>query len=203
MLNKTYKILGIFVKEPWKKFTFKEIKAFAKSKSESYVYGSLNDFVKDDILKKENIGDAVVYSLRDNHTAILNISVAAEFMANDAKQVPKAGLYSLMSLMPTKFFTSIITGSYARNKQTKDSDLDVVIISGIDSKKIYAELKHPAEMSIPPIHLYVFTEQEFLQMLSDRNPNYGKEISKNNLIIAGAESYYKLIMEAMKNGFNG
>ena len=72
-----------------------------------------------------------------------------------------------------------------------------------EPKKIYSELRHDCELSIPKIHLYVFKEKEFLQMLLDKKENYGKEIVRNNLIFFGGEQYYKIISEAIKNGFNG
>ncbi len=56
-------------------------------------------------------------------------------------------------------------------------------------------------MNIPPIHLYTFTEKEFLLMLLDKKPNYGKEIVRNNIIISGGRAYYKLVSKAIKNGF--
>jgi len=95
----------------------------------------------------------------------------------------------------------VITGSYVKGKQTAKSDLDLVLIVPNDVKKVTARLKQFCELSIPEIHLYVFTDDEFKQMLLDEKHNYGKEIVKNNLIFYGAEAYYKIMFEAMKNGF--
>ena len=58
-------------------------------------------------------------------------------------------------------------------------------------------------MNIPPIHLYVFRNREYIEMLSNKEANYGKEIARNNLILAGGQIHLKLISEAMQNGFNG
>ena len=58
-------------------------------------------------------------------------------------------------------------------------------------------------LNIPPIHLYTFKKSEFLNMLLDTKANYGKEIAKNNLILSGGKEYYKIVSEAIKNGFNG
>ena len=55
MLNKEHQIFKEFVKNPWKKFTFKEIKKLSGKKSESYVYNSLKKFVKSSILKEERV----------------------------------------------------------------------------------------------------------------------------------------------------
>ena len=40
-------------------------------------------------------------------------------------------------------------------------------------------------------------------MLLEKQANYGKEIVRNNLIFTGAEGYFRIVQEAMKNGFDG
>jgi len=89
--------------------------------------------------------------------------------------------------------------------QRKYSDIDVVILieNSIEPKKVYAELSYYCDMSIPKIHLYVFRKSEFLEMLLSKEANYGKEIVKNNILLFGAEHYYKIFGEAVENGFNG
>lgn len=201
MLKKTYKILNIFAKEPWKKFTFRDIKKISKNKSESYIYNTLKDFVKNSILKQEHIGNVITYSINSNIKAITSLAAASEY--GGKKQIPYKDMEELMSKIPTNFFTFIITGSYANNKQTEKSDIDVVILCKDNPKNIYSELKHLCDSNIPQIHLYVFKESEFMSMLLDKNQNYGREIAKNSIILYGAESYFRIMFEAIKNGFTG
>lgn len=202
MLKKTYKILNIFAREPWKEFTFKDIKKLSKSKSESYVYNTLKQLVKEQILMQVNAGNVLLYKINHNSKAITYLALASEHEAWSKKNIPYIDLEIIKSKIPTNFFTFIITGSYAKGKQTKRSDLDAVIISDLEPKKIYSELKHACEINIPLIHLYVFTGHEFLSMLLDKKANYGKEVAKNNLILFGGESYYRILLEAVNNGFN-
>ena len=98
----------------------------------------------------------------------------------------------------------LIAGSYANNTQKQNSDVDVVIIvdNSIETKKVYSVLRQFCELNIPKIHLYVFTANEFLQMLLSREANYGKEIVKNSMLLYGAENYYSIIDKAIENGFN-
>lgn len=206
MLNKEHQILEEFVKKPWKKFTFKEIKKLSGKKSESYVYTSLKKFVKSNILKEERVGNVVLYSLNlSSHKTLTYVGFVLEYLSWNKKQIPYKDLEKIASKIPTKFFIFIITGSYVTNTQKKTSDIDVVIIcdDAFDSKKIYAELKQDSELNIPPIHLYVFKNSEFLEMLLNKEANYGKEIANKNLILFGGEGYYKIISEAVKNGFTG
>jgi predicted nucleotidyltransferase len=109
-----------------------------------------------------------------------------------------------MFKIPTEYFTFIIAGSYASNKQTEHSDLDIVIICDDtqDTKHILAQIRQTCELSIPHGHPYIFTKSEFLGMLLNVEANYGKEIVKNNLIIYGAQQYLSIINEAMQHGFN-
>jgi len=206
MLNKEHQILEEFAKKPWKKFTFKEVKKLSGKKSEGYVYTSLKKFVKSTILKEERAGNVVLYSLNFSlHKTMAYTSFVLEYLSWNKKKIPYKDLEKIASKIPTKFFTFIITGSYANNTQKKTSDIDVVVICDdtFDPKKIYAELKLDCELNIPPIHLYVFKSSEFLEMLLNKEANYGKEIANKNLILFGGESYYKIISKAVKNGFAG
>ena len=206
MLKKEHQILNAFVEKPWKKFTFKEIKLYSKKKSESYVYNSLKKFVKENILLEEKVGNSVIYFL--NFSLLKTLIYAgfiAEYIAWHRKNIPYGDLNGIILKIPTDFFIFIITGSYANNTQKKSSDIDVAIVcdDSFEPKKIYAELRHECMLNIPPIHLYTFKKSEFLNMLLDVKANYGKEIAKNNLILSGGKEYYKIVSEAIKNGFNG
>jgi len=202
MLKKSYNILRIFAKEPWKSFTFKDIKRLSGSRSESYVYNILKQFVKENVLIQAEAGNVLLYKPNSSSKAIIYLALASEHESWNKKNIPYADLEVLMSKLHTRSFTFLITGSYASGKQRKDSDIDIIIICN-DTKKAYAELRHISEMNIPKIHLYVFTEDEFMQMLLDKKPNFGKEAVKNNIILSGGEAYYRIVMEAVAHGFNG
>ena len=206
MLKKEYEIIRPFAEKPWKKFTFKEIKLYSRKKSESYVFSILKKFAKLKVLNEQKAGNVVLYSLNiDSEKALSYAGMAAEYLAWGKKHIPYAEIGQLMQKIPTDFFVLLITGSYASGKQTKNSDLDAVVIcdDSFEPKRIYSELSHQADISIPKIHLYVFRRNEFARMLADREANYGKETAGNNLIISGGRTYYKIVGEAIKNGFNG
>lgn len=202
MLKNTHKILALFAHQPWKRFTFKEVKRLSGSTSESYVYSTLKGFVKESILRQEHAGNVLLYSPDNSRKAIAYLAAAEHHEAWNTKRIPHKDMERLMSHVPTASYTFIITGSYASNTQKKGSDIDVVIIAH-EPKRIHAELDHLCELAIPPVHLHAFTETEFTQMLLDNKENYGKEIAKNNLILTGAETYFELLLEAIQHGFNG
>lgn len=205
MLTKEHEIIVPFVKEPWKKFTFKQIKKLSKKTSESYVYNGLQHFVKQDILKTEYAGNVILYSL---NLQKLKTKVFAGFITEyvtwNKKHLPLKDLQNIATKIPTAFYTLLITGSYARNQQTEKSDVDIVILvdDSVETNKIYAALRLACELNIPPIHSYVFKKSEFKEMLINNEANYGKEIAKNNLILSGGKEYFDIMNEAIENGFN-
>jgi len=206
MLKKEYEILYEFIKTPWKKFTFKDIKNLSGKTSESYVHRCLKKYVEQGVLSQEKAGNVLLYSL--NLRSIKTQCYAgfiSEYVAWKKKYIPHDIIESIASKIPTSFYSLIITGSYANNQQKKNSDIDMVIICDgcFDPKQIYAELSHDCELSIPQIHLYVFKKLDFLLMLTNKKANYGKEIANNCLIFAGGKEYYSIIQEAKQNGFNG
>lgn len=206
MLTKEYEILKPFVEKPWAKLTFNDVKKSSKKKSASYVYDSLKNFVKADVLKEERAGNVILYSLLlTNLKSQIYVGITAEHIGLNSKQLPYDDLNKLAAKIPTDFYILLITGSYAQNKQKNNSDIDVVIICEdcFEPKKIYASLRHDCEMNIPAIHLYVFRKTEFMEMLLNDKANYGKEIAKNSLIIVGGREYFKIMGDAIKNGFNG
>ncbi|MEK6887669.1 MAG: nucleotidyltransferase domain-containing protein [Candidatus Aenigmatarchaeota archaeon] len=206
MLKKEYEIMAVFAKTPWKKFTFREIKKLTGKKSESYIFGSLKKFVKAGLLKDEKAGNVVLYALNlASLKARAYAGFVSEHVAWGQRHIPYRDIEKISKGIPTEFYILIITGSYARKQQTSKSDLDMVIVcdDSLDPKRIYAEISHYCELNIPPIHLYVFRKKEFLEMLTNKEPNYGKEIAGNNLIFSGGKEYYGIMNEAMQNGFNG
>lgn len=206
MLTKESEILFLFAKEPWKKYNFTNLRKISGKKSRSYLASVLGKLVKDKILKKESFAHLPVYSLNIGSTkARLFAGFVLEYYGWNKKHIPYDDLQRMMDKIPNNDYVFIIAGSYAKEKQTEESDIDVVILIDdyADPKRVYAELSYYCEMNIPPIHLYVFRHKEFMEMLLNKQANYGKEIAKNNLILAGGQVYVKLIKEAMRNGYSG
>ncbi len=205
MLNKESEILYCFAKEPWKKYTFTELKKNSGKKSKSYVEMVIKKFINEGIIKQSFVGHLPIYSLNLASTkARVFAGFVIEYYGWNRKNIPYSDLQAIDDKIPYKNHVLIVTGSYASGKQTKKSDIDVIVMveDSSEPKKIYAELSQYCELNIPQIHLYVFKHSEFKEMLCNREGNYGKEIAKNCLILTGGQVYIKLIGEAMENGFD-
>lgn len=206
MINKRKDVLLPFTRSPWQALTYKQISQDSKKSSKSYVYSSLKHFVSNDILKEEAIGNQILYRLRlDSLKALSAVGFLLEHITHENKRIPRIALERLRLLMPTRFHIMLIAGSYAKNKQTPASDLDLIIICDdrVQPAKVYAELRHEAQLSVPPIHLQVFTHKEFLAMLLGKGPNLAKEAVDGPLVFVGGSAYLSLIKEAIDHGFSG
>lgn len=203
IIKKDFNILETFIREPWKGLTFKQVKELSKNKSDNYVHTTLKKLVKASILNEEKVGNVILYSIDLNVNSLNTLGFVAEFKANNLNTLPN--IQKIIDKIKTPYYSLIVTGSYAKNRHTKKSDLDIVIIcdDNNDPKTILSAVKLESELSIPEIHPYVFTVSDLYEMLTNDEPNYGKEIAKNNLIITGAKQYYDILMRAIKNGFNG
>ena len=205
MLTKQQTLLEPWVKQPWKSFTFKEVKKLSRNKSDNYVHTGLKRFVQKGILKVQKVGNNLTYSLSDSIFTLNTVGFLAEYQAHAQAHLPQKNIQKLISKVKTAFFIFIVTGSYAQSKQKETSDLDVVIIcdNKQDSRAILSQIKLESQLLIPEVHPYLFTQEQFYQMLTTKEENYGKELARNNLIITGGRPYYSLLQEAIKNGFNG
>jgi len=201
-LKKEIALLLPFIKEPWKDFTLTEIKSITKKKSHHYVYNALEKFSA--IIKKEMKGNTNTYRIYEN-TKELDLFTLAELSVKEkSKHLPLKVIHQIQDKIKDSYYTLLVTGSYARSKQNKTSDLDIVlIIPNQSSKKPYEIALRAGELTIPEVHSFVFTEEEFYLMLANKEFNYGKEFAKNHIMIYGIDAYYRILLKGLQNGFKG
>jgi len=205
ILKKQYEIDKVFLSQPWKVLTYLDIQKLSKNRSKGYIYKEIKRLEKEKMIIAERIGKrTIIYSpILNSASAQHYWGFIEEYSSWGFDKFPFSIIENLRSKMPTPFFTFLVTGSYARGTETKNSDIDVVIISDFDKNKIYSELKYEVDTSILKVHLYVFTKQDFLDMLASKKENYGREIARNKRVFFGGASYYSILSEAMIHGFKG
>ena len=88
-------------------------------------------------------------------------------------------------------FILLLFGSYAKGKEKKGSDIDLLLISD-DPKPVEAQIR-----LIPlDIHLTHITYDSFTKMLKSKEFTVVSEAQKNNILLFGIEDYYRLINNA-------
>jgi len=195
-------LLKPFVKEPSREFTLTEIKTITKNKSHHYVFEALKKFTHFSLITEKKKGNTNLYTLNPEAQES-NYLIALEYLFKEQRtDIPYQNIRQITSKIKNPFYMLIIGGSYAEGKQKPSSDLDIaIIIPSSEDKKSYQIALKEGELMIPEIHGYVFTKEEFYQMLINEEFNYGKELAKKHILYCGAEQYYKLLFEAMKHGF--
>ncbi len=95
-----------------------------------------------------------------------------------------------MGRINSSLFVFLVFGSYAKGRQTKSSDIDLMFIS--NNKAFEKNISTMLSLLPLPVHFFVFSEKEFIKMKDSKKPNVVQEAMKNNIILYGIESYYRL-----------
>lgn len=202
MLTKNQlKILEIFRKNIFLETNMRKLVKISKSKSYQRIYEAVKELEKNKILNLRKIGNSNLSSLNLSNRSISLLSFLDE-QESFSKNIPNSE--KIKSLKQISQYLIMITGSYAKNTQTKNSDLDLIIVIPDNEKAINIQklIENLTLFFRPKIHLYVFNNRDFIEMLLDKKENYGKEIYKNHIIIKNAYIYYELLKEAIENGFS-
>jgi len=203
-LKKEISLLIPFIKEPWKDFTLTEIKTLTKNKSHHYVYEALEKFSAKSVIKKEKKGNTNIYKINESTKELDYLTLAELSVKEKSKHIPVKAILQIQEKIKEPFYVLLITGSYAKNRQKKNSDLDIaIIIPNKKDRRPYETALKEGELTIPEVHGFVFTEEEFHQMLTNKEFNYGKECAKSHILIYGTEPYHKMLLRGLQNGFKG
>ncbi|MBI4447874.1 nucleotidyltransferase domain-containing protein [Candidatus Woesearchaeota archaeon] len=200
---KELQIIELFRQDIFAEFTIREIMKKISTKSYSWTHNAVKKLQKENIITLKKKGQSQLCNINlEEQESITYLSLLEELNSLN-KKLPN--LKKIIELMPIDFHILLIAGSYADNTFTKQSDMDIVtIIDKKEEKKwLLNKLSNKGELMIPILHPYVFTVEEFLEMLKSKEPNYGKEIARKHMILSGAEAYFKILREASKHGYNG
>ncbi len=196
-------ILGVFHNNLFAELTFKQIKEQSKQKSNNIIQIALKEFQKQNLIKTKATGDVTAYLLDfDNNLTVSYLNLINESEISKRK-FPKGILADIQKKISkqTDFFILIIFGSYAKNKATEKSDLDIAAIVECEQtkKEIIPFLETIKRREIKSVDYHIFTRSEFLEMLKVDMENVGKQIYKNNIVYYGYIGYCNLI-RGIKNG---
>ncbi len=192
-------ILNFFRKDVFLAKTIRELSLLVK-KDYPTVYNAVKELAQKKIIRTKTIGKSTVCEVNLGIETISLLSYLDEQEAL-ARRIPN--LEKVLDLREFLDDVLLVTGSYAKGKETSRSDIDLVIITkgGAFNKQKLIENLTP--LLLPKIHPVVITQKDFISMLLDKKQNFGKEIFKNKLLFRNSSRYYNLIKEAIENGFRG
>lgn len=91
---------------------------------------------------------------------------------------------------------TLVFGSYAKGKQNKRSDIDVMIINEKGKKNNdFSDLELLYDVKINPIF---FTKEEFVQMLTDKEENVCTQALNNHVLLSGFTEFWRLVVDGVQ-----
>jgi len=190
-------IMNLFRKDMFLKKTIREISMLLK-KDYPNTYNAVIELEKEGFLKIEKIGKSKLCSVE------INQKIISLFSFLDEQESFETNIPNINKILDFKEFNEdiiLVTGSYVLGKQTKTSDIDLILIVKEKAFEKQKLLENVSSLMIPKVHALVFTYKDFMDMLLDKKPNLGKEIFKKRLIFKNTTKYYNLINEAIEHGF--
>ena len=194
LTKKQLKVLDIFRINFGKRLTFGEVKDQSGQNSNSFIQRTLGNCIHEGLIETETVGRGMLlYKLRINDITLSYFRLILTELYDISENIPYKLQKEITEL--TTAYSLVIFGSYAKNKQNKDSDLDIVII--VEDKKLMPEIRARVEAvklgEFTNIDYDIFTTNDFKDMLKAKEENVGKEIVRHNLIFNNSQLFYKLI----------
>ena len=190
-MDNPLKIINYLGKNIGKRFTMHEL-----SKLVSIPYASFYRTVQrmGDILEILVVGKSKTISLKTNnpvvksHLTISSDEEKKEFLQKHLIIKKMAGELDTKEVV-------VLFGSYAKGKETKKSDIDLLIINR-DGKKSLSFSKYEIlfKKKINPIFV---TTKEFKKMLQDKEENVGKQALKSHIILNNPERFWELVLNGI------
>ena len=190
------KIVDLLARNTELKFTINEI---AKSLKEyySFVHRTVNKLVKDGVIIKEKAGNSHLCSMNlgaEKTIALIQLSEIekkSEFYSSnkELKVILEDFIRSTKSIINP--ISIVLFGSHVKGTATKESDIDILLVSktksGIDkiTKEIYA--KYSKE-----VNAVLMTSDDFKKQ---KDKAITKEIIKDHYVLYGVEKFVNLVFK--------
>ncbi|HLC91136.1 MAG TPA: nucleotidyltransferase domain-containing protein [Candidatus Nanoarchaeia archaeon] len=183
------KILKHFIQNKKSK-TIREIAQQIKS-DYRITYIAIQRLIEKNALKVKTVGKSSLCSLNEEYFGNYVYETENERKEDILKNKNMNQIYKeIMTKVKTSSFILLLFGSYAKRKQTKTSDIDLLFISNESG----FETRISDILSLLPLktHALVFTEEEFIRMKDAKKSNVIQEAIESNIILYGIEAYYRI-----------
>ena len=189
-LNPEIRILKLLLSNKEEIFTIKKI-ADRTNINYRIVYEKIKSLEKEGLIQVTRIGNTKVCRTTNKFNDKI---FKAEYERREDLFKNKNFLVLYKRLAELQFpFIVLLFGSYAKGKQTKHSDINLLIISEEKREKQIQEILDLFPLKIHPTFINF---GEFMLMLKTKEFNVVSEAVKNNIILIGIEDYYRLIENA-------
>ncbi|MDA3836865.1 MAG: nucleotidyltransferase domain-containing protein [Nanoarchaeota archaeon] len=187
------------------KTEIKILKKLIENKEKEYSIRELSKEIKSDYRITHKATQSLIQLQRVQARTIgkstiltLNKKFSKEIFLAETERKEKAmenkNINTLLNIIKSNINTTqyilLLFGSFAKTKQNKKSDIDLLFISDNIEEEDLTNLLE----TIPfDIDYHLFAEKEWSDMLDSKKENLVKEIVRNNVILYNIEAYYELI----------
>ena len=162
-------------------------------KSYTLTYNNIKNLLKRGILVKHSLPPAQMIKLNAPISILIDMERkrTGSFLAKHLWI--KLYLNDFLSDAKSPFFILAVFGSYAKGKETKGSDIDLLII--VPKREDIAFFEQSAkQFTKVKKGIIVIDAQNFTEMIKNTEVlNVGNEAKKHHIILYGAEQYYQLL----------
>ena len=188
MDNERLNILKLLIENKEKAFSIRQIGIQRKINYKS-AYTSLKDLAKEGIVSLIKQGNTTICSFnRKFNDSVFEVEYAR--LQELLKDKNFLVAYNRLAKVNEQFIL-LLFGSYARDEQSKGSDIDLLLISN-NPKAVEEQIR-----LLPlNIHLTHINYENFLSMLKSKEFTVVSEAIRKNILIFGIEDYYRLMNNA-------
>jgi len=183
------KVIKLFIEDK----NSKTIRQISKDIKADYriTHTAVQRLFKKGALFLESVGKSTLCKFNDSYYGIEIYKAESERRGNLLKNKNIKQLsQEILRKVGTSFFVFLIFGSYAKGKQSKSSDMDIMLVS---NEKNFEDNVLSVVSLIPlDVHPVVLTEAEFINMKDSKGMNVVKEAVNGAVVIYGVENYYRL-----------
>jgi predicted nucleotidyltransferase len=189
-MDNNLKILNYLGKHSDEAFTMHHLSSILKIPYATF-HRTINQMI--DLLDIKTIGKANIISLTNNPIITSYLAVSSFEEKNEFLKANK-----LLSLLSKELVTDniiLLFGSYANNKQSEKSDIDLLFIGEKESISFSSfELLHKKKVN--PIFV---KESEFKAMLRNPDENVGKQAKKNHIVLNNPSGFWEIVWKSTGN----
>ncbi|MBU0460563.1 MAG: nucleotidyltransferase domain-containing protein [Nanoarchaeota archaeon] len=189
MANEKKTILKYLIEHKEEKFSINQLAKIRKINYKS-AYQNIEKLEKRGVIRVEKLGNITLCSF-NYHFDPLVFKVEWERREEIKKNRIIKSICRELETIEVSYFTVLLFGSYAQGSQTKNSDLDLLVI--VDEKNIEKGIKRTLSRLPYDVHGTYVNSTEFFLMIKSREFSVIEEVKKNNVILYGIENYYQLI----------
>jgi len=181
------KILRFLIENKERAFSMYELSKTIKI-DYKLLYINIKKLEKEKSIEVENLKSQNRCSFKDSFNGDIFI-VESERRTDILKKKEFKAIYDKLKGV-NKQFILLLFGSNVKGNATKNSDIDLLLISNSEDAKAIEE-----KLEILPlkIHLTPITYESFIGMLKTKERTVVSEALKKNIILFGIEDYYRLI----------